>query len=119
VTPPAINVMPMPATMTLGAGRLLVPQTFSVAIAGYNEPRLERAEQRFLRDLGRQTGYFLSDRHYKPNSDGDVFDSLWVLLDKGQHAFRYNDGPDRSYGASYLAALAAGSVRLNCGLGAS
>jgi hexosaminidase len=35
-------------------------QTFSVAIAGYNGARLERAAQRFLRDLGRQTGYFVS-----------------------------------------------------------
>src|SRR5271156_4343190 len=62
VAPPTINVMPMPATLTLGAGRLMVPQTFSVAIAGYNEPKLERAAQRFLRDLGRETGYFLNDR---------------------------------------------------------
>jgi hexosaminidase len=61
-TPPAINVMPMPATVTSAAGRLVVSQTFSVAIAGYSEPRLERAAQRFLRDLGRQTGYFVSDR---------------------------------------------------------
>src|SRR5271170_7011603 len=62
VAPVAINVMPMPATLTPGAGRLMVPQTFSVAIAGHNEPRLERAARRFLRDLGRETGYFLSDR---------------------------------------------------------
>jgi hexosaminidase len=60
--PSPINVMPMPATVTPAAGRLLVPQTFSVGIAGYNEPRLERAAQRFLRDLSRQTGHFLSDR---------------------------------------------------------
>jgi hexosaminidase len=55
-----INAMPMPATVTPGAGRVIVSQSFSVAIAGYNEPRLERAAQRFLRDLSRQTGYFLS-----------------------------------------------------------
>jgi hexosaminidase len=54
--------MPMPATVTPTAGRLLVLQTFSVGIAGYNEPRLERAAQRFLRDLSRQTGYVLSGR---------------------------------------------------------
>ncbi len=63
--PPAsspINLMPMPATVTPAAGRLIVSQTFSVAIAGYNEPRLGRAAQRFLRDLGRRTGYFLSER---------------------------------------------------------
>src|SRR5208283_4225736 len=62
LTPPVINVMPMPATLTLGAGRLMVPQGFSVAISGYNEPRLVRAAQHFLRDLGRETGYFFSDR---------------------------------------------------------
>jgi hexosaminidase len=62
VTPLAINVMPMPATVTVGAGRLMVPQAFSVAIGGYSDPKLERAAQRFLRDLGRQTGYFVSDR---------------------------------------------------------
>src|SRR5271156_2507782 len=62
VTPLAINVMPMPATVTVGAGRLMVPQTFSVAIAGYSDPKLERTAQRFLRDLGRETGYFLNDR---------------------------------------------------------
>jgi hexosaminidase len=60
--PSPINVMPLPATVTPGAGRLLVSQTFSVAIAGYNDPRLERAAHRFLRDLSRQTGYFLSER---------------------------------------------------------
>src|SRR5580704_780323 len=61
-TLPAINVMPMPATIAFATGRLVVSQTFTVAIAGYNEPRLERAAQRFLRDLGRQTGHFVSDR---------------------------------------------------------
>ncbi len=60
--PSPINVVPLPATVTPAAGRLLVSQTFSVAIAGYNDPRLERAAQRFLRDLSRQTGYFLSER---------------------------------------------------------
>ena len=64
-SPPApspINLMPLPVKVMPAAGRLMVMQTFSVAIAGYNEPRLEHAAQRFLRDLGRQTGYFLSER---------------------------------------------------------
>ena len=54
--------MPLPVKVMPAAGRLMVMQTFSVAIAGYNEPRLEHAAQRFLRDLNRQTGYFLSER---------------------------------------------------------
>src|SRR5580704_17842454 len=60
--PSPIDVMPLPATMMPGAGRLLVSQTFSVAIAGYNDLRLQRVAQRFLHDLSRQTGYFLSER---------------------------------------------------------
>ena len=52
----------MPLKVTPAAGRLMVMQTFSVAIAGSHEPRLEHAAQRFLRDLSRQTGYFLSER---------------------------------------------------------
>src|SRR5580692_8941539 len=58
----AIHLMPMPLKVTPAAGRLMVMQTFSVAIAGSHEPRLEHAAQRFLRDLSRQTGYFLSER---------------------------------------------------------
>jgi hexosaminidase len=54
--------MPMPLELTPAAGRLMVMQTFSVAIAGSHEPRLEHAAQRFLRDLSRQTGYLLSER---------------------------------------------------------
>jgi hexosaminidase len=60
--PPSIHLMPMPLELTPAAGRLMVMQTFSVAIAGSHEPRLEHAAQRFLRDLSRQTGYLLSER---------------------------------------------------------
>jgi hexosaminidase len=60
--PSPIHLMPLPLKVTPAAGRLMVTQTFSVAIAGSNEPRLEHAAQRFLRDLSRQTGYFLSER---------------------------------------------------------
>jgi hexosaminidase len=57
----------MPATVTPAPGRLMVTQTFSVAIAGYNDARLERAAQRFLRDLSGRTGYFLSERLADPS----------------------------------------------------
>jgi hexosaminidase len=91
VTPPTINVMPLPATLTLGAGRLMITQTFSVAIVGYNEPRLERAAQRFLRDLGRETGYFLSDRL------GDAAHaSLVIHADHGSESVQ-DLGEDESY----------------------
>ena len=91
VAPPSINVMPLPATLTFGAGRLMVVQTFSVAIAGYNDPRMERAAQRFLRDLGRQTGYFVS------LGLGDVgHASLVIHAEHGSEPVQ-NLGEDESY----------------------
>jgi hexosaminidase len=91
VAAPTINVMPLPAKLTLGAGRLMVPQTFSVAIAGYEEPRLERASQRFLRDLSRQTGYFLSDRLADPGHA-----TLVIHADHGSQPVQ-DLGEDESY----------------------
>jgi hexosaminidase len=86
-----IDLMPMPVTVTPAVGRLFVPQTFSVAIAGYNEPRLERAAQRFLRDLSRQTGYFLS-AHLADAGHA----TLTVHADHGSEAVQ-DLGEDESY----------------------
>ena len=52
--------MPLPANVQSGAGSLKVDSTFSMAFTGYNEPRLERAGERFLRQLARQTGLSLA-----------------------------------------------------------
>src|SRR6266436_7373612 len=57
---PALNLMPLPANVQPGTGNLRVDSTFSLAFAGYTEPRLERAGERFLRQLGRQTGFPLA-----------------------------------------------------------
>jgi hexosaminidase len=89
--PSPINVMPLPATVTPGAGRLLVSQTFSVTIAGYDDPRLERAARRFLRDLSRQTGYFLSERLADATHS-----TLTIHADHGSEAVE-DLGEDESY----------------------
>lgn len=52
----AINLMPMPAQVTLGQGSLPIDQTFRIVIDGYTEPRLVSAVQRASRILSRQTG---------------------------------------------------------------
>jgi hexosaminidase len=49
--------MPLPAHVELGQGEFLVDGNFRVAIKGYKEPRLERARQRFLETLSRETGF--------------------------------------------------------------
>jgi hexosaminidase len=61
----ALNLMPLPSSVQSDAGSLAVGTSFSVAFAGYTEPRLERAGERFLRQLARQTGLPLSLRPAK------------------------------------------------------
>ena len=51
-----LYLMPVPANVQIGSGHLLVDASFTVGFTGYTEPRLDRAAQRFLRQLSRQTG---------------------------------------------------------------
>ncbi len=57
---PALNLMPLPASAQPGTGSLGVDSSFSAAFTGHTEPRLERAGERFLKQLARQTGLPLS-----------------------------------------------------------
>ena len=47
--------MPMPAGLQTTAGALRIDATFSVALTGHTEPRLDRAIQRFTAQVSRQT----------------------------------------------------------------
>src|SRR5467141_125223 len=53
---PTPNLMPWPANLQTGSGRLRIDSSFSVALTGHTEARLDRAVQRFLRQLERETG---------------------------------------------------------------
>lgn len=57
---PMLNLMPMPASVQAGTGSLRVDPSFSVALTGHTEPRLERGAERFLQQLARQTALPLS-----------------------------------------------------------
>ena len=52
---PKLNLMPWPASVQAGSGTLRVDASFSVTLTGHTEARLDRAVQRFLRQLSRQT----------------------------------------------------------------
>src|SRR2546422_6076293 len=88
---PALNLMPLPANVQSGAGSLRVDSTFSVAFTGYIEPRLERASERFLRQLARQTGLPLA---LKPSKTGKA-----TLVIQTDHASKeiQEVGEDESY----------------------
>jgi len=58
-TAPPLNLMPQPSSLTPGSGALRIDANFSVALTGHTEPRLDRAADRFLTQLHRQTGLLL------------------------------------------------------------
>jgi|CXWL01.1.fsa_nt_gi hexosaminidase len=45
------HLLPVPASVTMGAGYLTLDSSFSAAITGFRDPRLERAVQRTMRRL--------------------------------------------------------------------
>jgi hexosaminidase len=51
-----LPIMPLPSHVVQGQGQFLIDGNFGVALQGYTEPRLERAKQRFLVTLSRETG---------------------------------------------------------------
>jgi hexosaminidase len=54
-----LNIMPLPAKAERAEGSLRIDSSFRIAFAGYREHRLERAGQRFLHQVRRQTGIVL------------------------------------------------------------
>jgi hexosaminidase len=55
-SPRQLNLMPMPASIQLENGRLLINRSFTVAVSGRRDGALDRGVQRFVAELSRQTG---------------------------------------------------------------
>jgi len=55
-SPAELNIMPLPAQAQLASGALKIDAGFTLAFTGYREARLDRAAQRFLTQLNRETG---------------------------------------------------------------
>src|SRR5215472_1217860 len=88
---PALNLMPMPASVRAGTGSLRVDSSFSVALTGFTEPRLERGVERFLQQLARQTAIPLN---FTPSKSGQA-----TLVIRTDHASKeiQEVGEDESY----------------------
>ena len=52
----SLPIMPLPAHAVLGEGEFPIDGNLGIALKGYKEPRLERAQQRFFDMLSRETG---------------------------------------------------------------
>jgi len=59
---PQLHLMPVPASVQLGRGSLRVDASFSVALTGFTEAKLDRAVQRFRQQLFRQTAISFSSK---------------------------------------------------------
>jgi hexosaminidase len=100
----AVNLMPIPAKVQPGNGRLLIDTNFSVSIAGHHEPRLDRAVELFLVQLRRQTGM--------PPIDMKVTDSATATL-VIQAAAGTKDVQELGEDESYRLEIASTGARLN------
>jgi hexosaminidase len=86
-----LNLMPLPVSVQPETGSLRVDSSFSVALAGHAEPRLERGVERFLQQLGRQTALPIG---LKPSKTGKA-----TLVIQTDHASKeiQEVGEDESY----------------------
>jgi hexosaminidase len=86
-----LYLMPAAASVQIGTGWLVVDSKFSVGLTGYTEPRLNRAIERFLRQLSRQTAIPLAT---KPGATAKA-----VLVIHTDHASKeiQEVGEDESY----------------------
>ena len=53
---PQLDLMPMPQSVRLGSGQLLITQSFSIGLDGEKDGRVRAAATRFLQHLSHQTG---------------------------------------------------------------
>src|SRR5437899_3904376 len=107
----ALTLMPVPASVQSGTGSLRVDSSFSVALSGHTEPRLDRAVARFLRQLARQMALPLSLKPVKAKA------TLVVQTDHASKEIQ-EVGEDESYvlevganGAKLTAPTVLGTLR--------
>jgi len=65
---PAITLMPMPAKISFGQGKLAVDSGFRVVLNGYKEPRLKRTVLRLIQRMSNQTGIPIPSKIEKDTS---------------------------------------------------
>jgi len=86
-----LKLMPLPATMQLGPGRLLINQSFTVAVEGHRDSTLDRGVQRFIAGLSHETGMRL-----KATAGEDSNATLQIHSQQGSEAVQQL-GEDESY----------------------
>jgi len=93
-----LQLMPWPSSVQEGSGSLRVDASFTVGLTGYTEPRLERAVERFLGQLHRQTALVLGTRA------GDAGNATLVIHTDHASKAVQELGEDESYSLEVTAA---------------
>lgn len=110
-SPTELNVMPLPAKVQMGSGSLKIDSRFTIAFAGFRDARLERAGQRFLVQLHRETGIVFA------NATADATNATLLVTTDHDSKPVQELGEDESYtldvaptGAKLHAATTLGSL---------
>ncbi len=85
-----LPMMPLPAHATQGSGAFALDPGFQIDFEGYQEPRLERASQRFMVNLSRETGIL----HFPPATP---MQHRFTIKTEGPSAPVQRLGEDESY----------------------
>ncbi len=88
---PVPDLMPLPASVSWGDGKLVVDSTFRVALAGYKDPRIVAAAGRLPARLTRQTGVPIS------KASGEAATATLVIECKGPGERVQSPREDESY----------------------
>ncbi|HKW17993.1 MAG TPA: family 20 glycosylhydrolase [Terriglobales bacterium] len=89
-TQPQLNLMPMPSSVQLGSGQLLIDRSFSVVTSGHRDSILDRGVHRFLAQLSKQTGMLFEAASDKKNP------TLSIRVERGSDPVQ-KLGEDESY----------------------
>ncbi len=87
----SLNIMPLPAKVQRADGALKIDANFTISFAGYREARLDRAGQRFLRQLQRETGLV-----FMPAGEAATSPRLLITTDRESKPVQ-ELGEDESY----------------------
>ncbi|HEY7684937.1 MAG TPA: family 20 glycosylhydrolase [Gemmatimonadales bacterium] len=91
-SPPTLDLMPVPRSLTLGAGRMALDTEFRVAVTGFSDARLARGVTRMLGRLGRRTALTLP-----AEPGGDTLSARLVIAARGPGQEIQSETEDESY----------------------
>jgi hexosaminidase len=90
--PMQLGLMPLPSSIQFQSGQLGIDPSFSVAVTGYTDARLERAVERFLNRLRLRTGMLPLDMSVAPSTTASL-----TVEAQGGTPDRPQLGEDESY----------------------